>query len=73
VRGSKQASTLGSYWAALQTYLKTGNSDALRKFAGKTIRDDSGNLIPLITDLNELKRQGYAGVLRFESLYPRTS
>lgn len=72
VRGSKQASTLGKYSAALQAYLRTGNSSELKSFFGKTIRDDSGNVIPLMTDLAELKRQAAAGLLSFESLYSRS-
>ncbi len=73
VRGSRQASTLGSYSAALQKYLRTGKSEELKKFAGKTIRDDSGNVIPLMTALTELKKLGNGGVLSFESLYSRTA
>jgi hypothetical protein len=73
VRGSRQASTLGSYWAALQMYLRSNKSEELKRFAGKIIRDDSGSVIPLITDLSELKRLGYAGVLSFESLYSRSA
>ncbi len=56
-RDSRQASLIGSYWAAVQRYLQTGDDSALLKF--KKVR---------IADV-ELNRQASAGVLSFESLY----
>jgi hypothetical protein len=73
VRGTRHASQLGTYWAGLNKYLTTGDSIALDKFNGKTVKDDSGNLIPLLTDHATLKRLGSAGVLSFESLYARSN
>jgi hypothetical protein len=37
LRGSEEASQLGRYMSALGKYLKTGSTDALRKFEGQSI------------------------------------
>jgi len=71
VRGSRQASTLGRYAAALQTYLSTGNFAPLSKFTGIGIRDDRGNLVLLLTDRTTLNRLGSAGAISYESIYAR--
>jgi hypothetical protein len=68
-RGSRQASLIGSYWAAVQKYVQTGDDSALLKFKKTRIVDASGRRHRLLTDLAELKRQASAGVLSFESLY----
>lgn len=73
VRGSRQASTIGEYWAALHKYLATGDSSGLAKFKGKQIKDSTGTVITLLTDLKELNRLGSAGVLSFESLYAKSA
>lgn len=73
VRGSKQASILGSYWAALDRYVTTGDSSRLEKFRGMLVKDASGNVVELFADLKELKRLGHAGVLSFDSLYARAA
>jgi hypothetical protein len=72
VRGSKQATLLGEYWAAVDLYLKTGDSSALEKFKGKEIKDAAGKPIALIVDRKELNRLGGAGALSFESIYVRS-
>jgi len=69
VRDSRQATILGRYWAAVQKYLRTGDSSALNKFRGKRITDASGKRVPLLTDLTVLDRLGSAGVWSFESIY----
>lgn len=71
VRGSRQASTLGEYWAAVQKYLRTGDSSVLAKFRDQEIKDATGTLVPLVTDVRVLKDLARAGVLTFESLYRR--
>lgn len=71
VRGSKRASLLGEYWAALQRYLETGDASRLAEFRGKSVKAADGTEIPLLTDRAELNRMGSAGVLSFESLYSR--
>jgi hypothetical protein len=68
-RDSRQASLVGGHWAAVQKFLQTGDDSALLQFAKKRIVDTRGNRYRLLTDLNELERQGSAGVLRFESMY----
>lgn len=73
VRGSRQASTVGEYWAAVQKYIATGDATSLDKLQGKEIRDATGSKITLITDTHQLKRLGYAGQLSFESIYARSA
>ena len=69
VRDSRQASLLGSYWAAVQRYLQTGDDSVLLKFKKTRVLDASGKHHQLLTDLKELLRQASAGVLSFESMY----
>jgi hypothetical protein len=71
VKGSRHASILGEYWAAVQKFLGTGNATVLQKFRGKEIKDANGKPITLITDPKELKRLGRAGELSFESIYSK--
>ena len=73
VIGSRQATLLGEYWAAVHKYLATGDATGLAKFKGKQVKDTTGATVPLITDLKELNRLGFAGVLSFESLYARSA
>jgi hypothetical protein len=68
-RDSRQASLIGSYWAAVQRHLQTGDDSALLKFKKIRIVDASGKRHRLLTDLKELVRQASAGVLSFESMY----
>lgn len=69
VYGSRQASLLGEYWAAVHKYVSTGDSSAIEKFKDKHITDAGRKRIPLLTDLEEIDRQASAGELSFESLY----
>jgi hypothetical protein len=73
IRSSREASKVGKYSAAVQTFLETGDDSALRQFQGQSIVDASGNRIDFITDLDELERLGSAGVLSFESIYARAA
>jgi hypothetical protein len=73
VSDSRKASLVGEYWAALDRYLVRGDASGLEGFKRKRIRDANGKQIPLLTDLDELKIQASAGVLRFESLYGRVA
>jgi hypothetical protein len=68
-RDSRQASLVGSHWAAVQKFLQTGDDSALLKFAKKQIVDARRKRYQLLTDLKELERLASAGVLRFESMY----
>lgn len=69
-RDSREASILGKFWAAVQKYLQTGDSSALKKLRRRYVIDASRKRIPLLKDLAELDRLGSAGELSFESLYP---
>ena len=68
-RDSRQASLVGSHWAAVQKFLQTGDDSALLKFTKKKIVDARRKRFALLTDPKELERLGSAGVLSFESLY----
>jgi hypothetical protein len=68
-RDSRQASLVGSHWAAVQRYLQIGDDSALLRFKGKKVTDASGKRHLLLTDLAELDRLASAGVLSFESMY----
>lgn len=69
VRSSRDASRLGSYWAALHKYYESGDTSGLKKFEGQFVTDVSGKKYPLITDLDILNRLGSAGAVSFESIY----
>lgn len=64
VHGSKQASALGKYMSAVGQYLRTGDTEALKEFDGKSI---SGT--PLITDPQTLTSLGEAGSLQLDQIY----
>lgn len=70
VRDSRQASRLAKYWDSVQRHTR-GDSSHLGQFEGERIKDASGGEVPLLTDVSQLDRLGYAGVLSFESLYAR--
>lgn len=73
LNSSRHASLLGSYWDAVQKYLRTGDETLLNKFKGRRVRDSRHGFIDLITDTQLLNRLGSAGVLSFESLYARVA
>jgi hypothetical protein len=68
-RDSRQATLVGSHWAAIQKFLQTGDDSALSKFTKKKVVDARRKRFVLLTDTKELERLGSAGVLRFESMY----
>jgi len=68
-RDSRQASLVGSHWAAVQKFLQSGDDSALLRFNKKKIVDARRKRFVLLTDPKELERLGSAGVLRFESMY----
>jgi hypothetical protein len=72
-RSSRDATKVGKYSAAVQTFLETGDDSVLSQFQGQSIVDAAGNRINFLTDLDELERQGSAGVLSFESIYARAA
>lgn len=68
-RDSRQASLIGNYLNAVHRYLETGDRSKLGPFQGKAALDANGLNVPLLTDLQELKRLGSAGDLALESIY----
>ena len=64
VRGSKQASELGKYMAAVGKYLRTGDVEGLGKFEGKSIGGHA-----LITDPDLLSSLAQAGALTLDEIY----
>lgn len=64
VRGSRAASDLGAYHAAIGAYLRTGDSSALERFAGKKIGGVELETNPDVID--ELARRGE---FDFETIY----
>lgn len=68
---SREASIVGKYWSAVERFLNIGSAWDLRHLPRTWVIDENGNRIQLLTDLNELRRQGSAGVFRFESTYGR--
>jgi hypothetical protein len=68
VRGSRDASRVASYWAAVDRFLSTGDASRLEPFVGRQLR--SGNRTYLfITDEALLEQLGDAGEPDFENLY----
>lgn len=64
VRGSKQASELGRYMAAVGKFLRSGEVDALARFHGKSIGGHA-----LITDPDTLSVLAQAGALTLDEIY----
>lgn len=73
LRDSRQASLIGEYWVAVERYLSPRNDPGIKRFKRVHITDASGKRIRLLTDPDELQRQGSAGNFRFESMYGRTA
>jgi hypothetical protein len=73
VRDSREASIVGRYWSAVEKYLSRGDASALLKLSRKSVVDERGRRVRLLTKLDELTRQASAGVLRFESMYGRNA
>ena len=73
VRSSREATKLAKYWVAVHKYLQTGDVSEVEKFGGQFVKDATGREVPFLTDLDELKRLGFAGVLSFESIYSRAA
>jgi hypothetical protein len=69
VRGPQAATVLSERLSAQRYFLDTGDDTRIRKLRGTIVRDIYGNDVPFLTDLDELERQGDAGLLSFESMY----
>jgi len=64
IRGSQQASQLGKYMSAVGKFLRTGDTEPLDEFEGKSI---SGHA--LITDTDTLSSLAEQGALQLEDIY----
>jgi hypothetical protein len=64
VSGSRKASLLGRYMSAVGQYLRTGNTQGLSAFKGKSIGEHD-----LITDPEVLNVLAEAGSLQLEEIY----
>jgi hypothetical protein len=73
VRDFDEASLVGEYWSAVEKFLTRGDTSALKKLRRKTVTNELGKRVRLLTNLEELKRQASAGVLHFESIYGRNA
>jgi len=68
---SREASILGQYWNAVEKLIGHDDSSALGKLRRRTVKDSAGRQVRLLFNVEELKRQASAGVLRFEDIYGR--
>ena len=64
VRGSREATLLGRYMSAVGRYLRTGDSDLLGEFEGKSVGGRR-----LITDADTLNHLAEAGALQLDEIY----
>jgi len=70
VRGSRQAERVARHMAAVDRYLKTGDTDPLSEFESQGIRSRN-QFHPFLTDTNALDQLANAGEVSFERLYTR--
>ena len=68
IRGSGTRSVIAAHSAAVDHYLRTGDSSRVREFKGMVIKVD-GTPTELLTDLRQLRRLAAAGQVSFEDLY----
>jgi len=68
VRSPKIASLIARYSAAVEHYLRTGETDRLKKFRGKSIRVGKKKY-EFVTDPKTLRRLAAVGEVSFEDLY----
>lgn len=64
VRGSRKASELGAYHAAVYRYLHTGDDERLRRFTGNSVAG-----VPYETDTEVLEEMWRRGDLTVEEIY----
>jgi hypothetical protein len=65
----REASKLAQYWAAVDHYLRTGDTRPLRRFERMRLRLRDKSLRRFVTDPAILDRLALAGELSFEDLY----
>jgi hypothetical protein len=72
VRSSRTATRISEYMAAVDHYLKTGDTAQLAQFRGRSVK--AGKLtLPFVTDPRVLDRLAHAGEVAFEDLYAISS
>jgi hypothetical protein len=64
VADAAEQSTLGSYWNAVRTYLRTGDDSQLWAFEGEVIAGRA-----LETDLDRIEEWARRGEISFEDIY----
>lgn len=69
-RSSRAATLIAEHAAAVDRFLRTGRTDALEPFVGKSVRATDGAVHPFVTDPAVLERLANAGLISFERLYP---
>jgi hypothetical protein len=67
-KSSHTASRIGKYNNALREYYVTGDSNALKRFAGKSVRS-GGQTYEFVTDPKTLNRLARAGAVHFLDIY----
>jgi hypothetical protein len=67
----RRCGRLRSGSVAAGTYLAKGDASGLALFAEAHVTDATGKRIPFLVDRDALDELGNAGVLSFESIYPR--
>jgi hypothetical protein len=72
VRSSRNASKIAEYMAAVDRYLKTGDTAGLEKFRGKSVRAGK-SILPFLTEPKILDRLENGGQVAFEDLYAITT
>jgi hypothetical protein len=72
LRDSRQASAIATHMAAVDRYLRTGDTSALKPFRGKSIRVGKADF-RFVTHPKTLERLAYAGEVSFEDLYALTT
>ena len=70
IRGSRAAERVAAYMAAVDWYLRTGDTSRLAEFRGEGIRSGK-KLFPFLTNSAALDRLAQAGEVSFERLYTR--
>lgn len=70
VRDSREASVIGQHWSAIEKLIgREEDPTPLRKLSRKTVKDENGKRVRLLTNVDELKRLASAGKLQFETVY----
>jgi hypothetical protein len=72
VHSSRTASKIAEYWAAVDHYLRTGDTERLAKFRGKSVQVGKNKFV-FVTDPRTLNRIAAVGEVSFEQIYMSTT